>query len=329
MEILLADVNGNELENMPYADFDVDIGGSNDFELVINRQNWNGKIKKDCRVFVPGGEFGGMIGGITTSTSQDAIAYTGRTWRGMLDKKIIQPPEGEDYRAVSGELNAILGELVEPEFPGLFYAEKKSTGVSVRAYQFERYCTLLDGINKLLQSEKHRLEIMYIQGERGEPGRVKISAAPIIDYSKEIELSQDNRLDFTMEERWDGVNHLICLGKGELKERTVLHLYVQKDGSIGKTPYYTGTAEITETYEYTSGEEAELENDGKKRLQELMNRKKFQMDVAALGLRVEIGDIIGGRDYLTGLSMQKPVTGKILTWKDGEEKLEYKIEGDE
>lgn len=329
MEIILAGVKGNEIENISYADFDVDLGSSNDFELVINRKNWSENFKKNCRVFVPGGEFGGMIGGISTSTSQDAIAYTGRTWRGMLDKKAIQPPKGEDYRIISGELNAILKELIEPEFPGLFYAETDNTGIWVENYQFERYCTLLYGINKMLQSVNHRLKIMYIQGERGQPGFVKVAGVPIVDYSEEIELSQDNRLDFTMEECWNGVNHLICLGKGELKERTVLHLYVQADGSIGQTPYYTGTEEITEVYDYTSGDENELENNGRKRLSEIMNRKKFEMDVAALELDVDIGDIIGGRDYITGLSMQKPVTGKILTWKDGKEQLEYRIEGDE
>ena len=53
------------------------------------------------------------------------------------------------------------------------------------------------------------------------------------------------------------------------------------------------------------------------------------MDIAALGIEVEIGDIIGGRDYLTGIYVQKPVAGKIWTYDNGVESMEYKIEGED
>ena len=65
-------------------------------------------------------------------------------------------------------------------------------------------------------------------------------------------------MNFVANEKRNGVNHLICLGEGELKDRVVKHLYVQKDGSIGEEQYYTGIEEITETYDYNSTEAAEL-----------------------------------------------------------------------
>lgn len=43
------------------------------------------------------------------------------------------------------------------------------------------------------------------------------------------------------------------------------------------------------------------------RFRSLMGKKTFQMDVAKMGMDVEIGDIVGGRDYLTGMYMAKPV----------------------
>ena len=48
---------------------------------------------------------------------------------------------------------------------------------------------------------------------------------------------------------------------------------VQKDGSIGKTPYYTGLEENEAVYEFSSADKEKLEEDGAKRLKELQNYK--------------------------------------------------------
>lgn len=125
------------------------------------------------------------------------------------------------------------------------------------------------------------------------------------------------------------MNHLIVTGKGELQDRNVLHLYVQKDGSIGKTEYYTGLDEVAEVYENTSTETDELEETSKEKLKELMNKQTFKMDVAALGLDVEIGDIVGGRDYLTGMYMSKPVENITYSITNDIESKTYELEGEE
>ena len=127
----------------------------------------------------------------------------------------------------------------------------------------------------------------------------------------------------------DGVNHLIVAGKGELQDRNVLHLYVQEDGSIGTQQYYTGLQEIAEIYENTSTETDELWSKSAERLQELMNKKTFRMDVAKLGLDIGIGDIVGGRDYLTGLYMAKPVENIVYELTNDVESRTYKLEGED
>ena len=165
--------------------------------------------------------------------------------------------------------------------------------------------------------------------EQNEPGYLFVEAVPIVDYSNRIELSRDCRLNYTMDDKRDGVNHLIVTGKGELQDRNVLHLYVQKNGSIGKTQYYTGLQEIAEVYENTSTETDELEETSREKLQELMNKKTFKMDVAALGIDVDIGDIVGGRDYLTGLYMAKPVENITYELINDVESKTYKLEGED
>lgn len=311
------------------ADVDFSVGEDNDYEIKIRRDSWREEYTFGNVLYIPGTEYGGIIGEINTDTSLDTISILGRTWRGKLDKKIIVPPAGQDYATASGELNQILRDLIAGQFGDYFVVSQNDTEINIAGYQFERYCTLLAGITKMLKSVEHKLHIEYVQQERGQPGYVELSAVPIVDYSDEIELSQDSQLNFNFKNNRNGVNHLICLGKGELQDRQVIDLYVQKDGSIGTTQYYTGIQEVAEVYEDTSSESAELQEKGTEKLQELMNSTTFSMDVETLGIDVEIGDIIGGRDYLTGLYAKKPIKGKIYKVTGGKESLEYEIEGDD
>lgn len=329
-QLILADQNLRDIKPVMDADIDFAVGSDeNDYEIKIRRDRWDKRYVYGNALYIKGTEFGGIIGRKKINTEQDTISLYGRTWRGKLDKKVIRPPAGQDYRKVSGELNSVLNTLVTEQFDDYFVVSQADTGVTVTNYQFDRYCTLLAGITKMLKSVGHKLHIEYIQQERGQPGYVELSAVPIVDYSDTKELSQDSRLNFVFDETKNGVNHLICLGKGELQDRQVIDLYVGQNGSIGTTQYYTGIQEVAEVYENTSAETEELEEKGREKLQELMNSTAFSMDVESLGMEVEIGDIIGGRDYVTGMYAAKPIAKKIYKVSGGSVSLEYEIEGDD
>lgn len=328
--VILTNLNGNEVRFLSFNKLDVDLNDTKDFELVIPAAYWSDDLAYGSRIFIPKSEYGGIIGGVKTNTSDDSITLTGYCWRGILNKHVIEPPNGQAYKTVSGELNSILRTLIsEAGIGSLFKVSNINTGVSITNYQFDRYITLLDGIAKMLKTKGWKLDIRYIQQEKGAPGYVELSAVEIVDYSQSVELSQDQRLDFAFSEVKNGVNHLICLGKGEGVDRTVIHLYVQKDGSIGNTQYYTGIDEIAETYDFTSAESDELKEKGIEKLQEIMNRQTFEMDVETLDIDIQIGDIVGGRDYVTGLYMAKPIKNKIYTEENGDISKKYEIEGDE
>lgn len=329
-QLILADQNLRDIKPVMDADVDFAVGSDeNDYEIKIRHDRWDKRYAYGNVFYIKNTEFGGIIGRKKVNTEQDTISLYGRTWRGKLDKKVIRPPAGQDYRKVSGELNSVLNTLVTEQFNDYFVVSQADTGVSVTNYQFDRYCTLLAGITKMLKSVGYKLHIEYVQQERGQPGYVELSAVPIVDYSEQIELSQDSRLNFTFDETKNGVNHLVCLGKGELQGRQVIDLYVGQSGSIGTTQYYTGVQEVAEVYENTSAETEELEEKGREKLQELMNSTSFSMDVEALDMEVEIGDIIGGRDYTTGMYAAKPIAKKIYKVEGGKTSLEYEIEGDD
>lgn len=329
-QLILADQNLRDIKPVMDAGIDFAIGtDENDYEVKIRRDRWDERYAYGNIFYIKNTEFGGIIGRKKINTAEDTISLYGRTWRGKLDKKVIRPPAGQDYRKVSGELNSVLDMLVTERFNDYFVVSQNDTGMSVTNYQFDRYCTLLAGITKMLKSVGYKLHIEYIQQERGQPGYVELSAVPIVDYSERLELSQDSRLNFVFDEMKNGVNHLICLGKGELQDRQVIDLYVGENGSIGTMQYYTGIQEVAETYEDTSSESDELEEKGREKLQELMNSTSFSMDVESLGMEVEIGDIIGGRDYVTGMYAAKPIAKKIYKVEGGKTSLEYEIEGDD
>lgn len=310
-DVILADSDGRELGAILDSNITVDTNGEYEFSVQIARSNWYPALTFSSYVYITETEYGGIIGEVLTDTTLDYVELKGITWRGRLQYKVIEPPAGSDYKTVSGELNQVMKTLIEPEFDGLFRVSSEDTGISVKNFQFDRYCTLLEGLTKMLKSVGYRLQIRLIK-EQDEPCYILVEAVLITDYSAQIELSQDSRLNFTMDDKQNGVNHLVVTGKGEMQERNIFHLYVQKDGSIGKTQYYKGLNEISAVYENTSTETAELEKTSVEQLQKLMNKKTFQMDVAKLGIEVGIGDIVGGRDYLTGLYMSKPIENIIM-----------------
>lgn len=328
-QLILAKDTLNDIDPIMGSYIDISIGKENTFLVKVARQKWRPEMTFGNVVYIKNTEYGGIIGEVDSDTSADEISLQGYTWRGLLDKKIIQPPAGQDYKKVSGELNQVIGTLISGQFGEYFSVSQENTGVTVSNYQFDRYCTLLAGIVKMLKSVGYRLRIKYIQQEEGQPAYIELAAVPIVDLSQQIELSQDSRLNFTFKNVKNGVNHLVCLGKGELKDRQVINLYVQENGSIGTTQYYTGLQEIAATYEDTSSDSAALQEKGTEKLQDLMNHTEFSMDVASLDIDVEIGDIVGGRDYITGMYAAKPVAQKIYHVENGAESIEYELEGED
>ena len=327
-DLILAGSDGREIKSLLNVGIDIDLNGTRDFEVSIHRNAWSNEYEYGGYIFRPGTEIGGRIGRIYTDTALEVIKVCGYTWRGMMSGKVIEPPSGQDYKKVSGELHTIMKSLIEPEFDGLFVVSDQNTGITISDYQFERYTDLLSGVVKMLKSKDYRLQITYME-ESKELGYVLIEAVPIVDYSSTIELSQDSGLDFQLNDIRNGYNHMIVAGKGELADRNVIHLYAWPDGSIKKTQYYTGIDEIAYVYENTSTETAEVEEKAKEEFLKIMNRQEFGMNTSALNLDVAIGDIIGGRDYLTGTYMAKPVENIIYTTdSNGNMETEYQVEGE-
>ena len=329
LRFIMAKPTGEEQgELTDSADVDLDVGDTNDFEINIPVSEYDTeRMGYDCKIFIPGTEYGGIIGDLESNTRTEKVTLRGRTWRGMLEYKVVEPPAGQNHLILSGELNDMIRTLIGDRFSGLFSVPDVDTGIAVKSWQVDRYVTLYNALQKLVSNYDRRLQIQYVQPEGLEYGYVTVQAVPIKDYSEQLEYSQEEGIHVTVRDSRNGVNHLVCVGQGENQDRIVLHLYVQRDGSIGKTQYYTGLDEISAVYDYSSAEADKLEEDGIKRLKELQNYKKSEMTIDDADL--EIGDIVAGYDAVTNTQVIKPIIQKILKMQDGNITIDYSVKGDE
>lgn len=310
MEFTAVDISGKELgkiKNIKQAD--IEIGDTNTFELVFLMEEWLTADELPTMDYFccEGQEVGGRIKKLKVLTEKGQVKASGYTWRGNLAKRIIEPPEGEAYLIVSGEANEVLSGILDECFGGFIVASTENSGFNIASYQFVRYCTMLDGINAMLKSVGAKLCMKYVpsrtEGDEKQLGHVEVSAVAIEDYSSKIEFSKEGRIHMTATDDRTGVNHLICLGKGELTDRLVRHLYVDEANNVSTTQYYTGMDEICEVYDYSSVEsEEELISSGTKRLDERKNKRSIE--ITPDDISVGIGDIVGGKEEITGIEMQ-------------------------
>lgn len=331
VEFIVAENTDSGIEEIGYlgdiSSIDIDIGGNNDLQLKVPLKAQAAKIMRHgLFLYRTGTEYGGVINDIQSVIRSGELVCMGYTFRGLLDKKIIEPDPGQSHKVVSGDANRIIEALIKYHYPGsIFGVPEEDSKFILKDYQFNRYCTLLEGVTAMLESVGARLQIMSVSDTQGM--RALLNAVPLMDLSDEIEYSQDGRVNFTVRDYRMGVNHLICLGKGELTDRLVVHLYVDKNGEIGQKKYYTGLEDISQVYELSSEDNSEkLIAEGTKKLKELMNYKSATASVQDVDLN--LGDIIGGRDRITGILVKAPIIQKILTINSGRESISYKTKGE-
>lgn len=318
MEVMYTDVNRLPQGSLEKYSIDLELGGDNDFELQMNVKNHC--MSAGCIWYVKDEEYGGIVDNVKVDTEKSKVYYSGRSWRGVLEKKVIRPDTGKDYLVVSGDANDILALLIKHCDLVDLFAVPVTSGIQISNYQFPRYVDAYSGIVKMLSAVGAKLKIVY----NDKDSCVNISAVQIEDLSKKYEYSDDYGMKIIIEKKTGGVNHLICLGAGELAARTVIDLYVDKTGEITEKQAYFGEYEIAETYDYGNSESAtELKEKGIEHLKELKSSDSVSASFSKLD--VDIGDIVGGRNRATGIVLKEPVKQEIVKIKNGIETITYKV----
>ena len=324
-EFIIADSDKKDLCFLSDKDsLDIDIGSDNDFQFTTVLSNYNAEIHKESNIIYSlGTEYGGIFNDPEISTKDNKITLTGDTFRGMLEKKYIEPEKGEDYFTITGELNYCISQLISNAFSDtLFKVSSVNTGVCV-TFTFDRYCSLLDGIKKMLASKGHRLGIKAILVD--DDFFIELSAEPVIDYSDDIEFSQDSNIHFKIKRVTNKYNYMLALGKGELKDRQVLYFYCDEAGQVSKVNSIP-KGDNVKVYLYDNTSTEDLEADSIKKFAEINSLDEYAMTIKD-DVELEIDDIVSGRDYITGMSIAQPVTRKIIKYNNKKQSISYEIGG--
>lgn len=289
-------------------------------------------------LYIDGTEYGGIIDGIESDTGTEDVIYSGRTWHGILGSKVILPLQSGEtstdkvtirtvdatetslvnrYLIISGEAHACIQFLIDRlGLTDMFEAPGNSSGASIISYQFNRYTDAYMGIRKMLASAGLKMKLTY------KDGKMVISAVDRYDYSKDDSFDSD-LIDFKVSKKYRTVNHLICLGKGELEDRLVIHLYADAEGNISQEQTQFGMDEYTAKYDYSTIEsEEDLMQNGIDELKKLWSQDQLSMDFDESMDAYDVGDIVGAVDNVTGVSAVSTITKKIVTIRNGKVSIE-------
>ena len=315
VDLICTDAKGVPFHATSDCVFDCAWGsGENDFELTL----YDGTVLPDRgRVYIDGTEVGGIIDHMKDELTDNVstVTYSGRSWHGVLDGKVLQPDSGQDYLAVSGAVDKVLSSLVSRVDLASLFKVRSDSVKNIPKFQFERYCTAYDGIRKMLAA--NGLKLMFEESD----GTIWLYATPVVDHADTVD---SDLVDFSITKDYRRTNHMIGLGKGDLRNRLVVHYYADASGNVSTTRTFGGVDEIAAVYDYSSAEQSELDKQTKKQLQDLQGTGAVEV-TAHDGLLLDVGDKVAGRDNLTGLSVSASVLKKIVKLSDGVLSVSYEV----
>lgn len=225
MDLIYTDSKKKDIGVLNSYDVDMAYGDDeNDFCCTIERKSHC--CEEGSFIYAEDTEYGGIVDDIKVDAENDEVSYVGRSWHGILEKKIFCPEEGQDYSVYDGEANEVLQQVIEElNLSGLFEASEEDSGIEIIAYQMDRYIGGYTGIRKMLKDADAKLRA------RWKNGKVILSAEYRIDYSQDEEFDT-SQVDFTVTKKCKILNHIVCLGKGDLKEQAVIHLFTDQNGGV-------------------------------------------------------------------------------------------------
>ena len=310
MDIILAD-GGVVEQGVIYTDYSLDFDTTDtmDYKLTTTRAIYD-KLSTATYLYMPGTEYGGIIDSITHNTSDDSIIASGRSFRGLLNSKIIAPDSGQDYKVVSGNLAEILDSiLAENNLDYLYMIDPALTWITLSNYQIARYCSVLYLLNALESKTGLNLYLAW----SAKYHKVVITYRQPIDWTSKSLYVQ---ADITTTKTSHKVNHLICLGSGELKDRMRVDLYADTQGRISTIQSIVGADEYTQVYDYSNAKDVDdLTASGTEKFKELIADTPLEVEVKDGAYAV--GDIVGGYDDLMQIKTKATISNVVVNVENG------------
>jgi len=325
MMFIHADENRDEINallEIEQADIEINIeAGSayidNTWSITIPESVWEQHpIQEGHYVYIPGTEWGGMATLVVHSTESRSVTVQGPTFRGILHQKALIPPAGEGYLVITDvDANELIRQAVGGRFGSLVHVTDDVYGKTVSASW--RYQTVATGLQTVLRDADLRLNVTYDNQRKS----IVLSAGRVNDLSDQVDISQDYGVDFTSSSgNVETYNHCLALGQGELAERMVVNVYRYNGAYYTAMPSGMTEKDVrTIVLDYPNAEtESDLIKSAVDRLKAYAPESSVSIDeINLVDVEAELGDLLGVRDRLTGMSAQSAITRKILTIQAG------------
>ena len=297
-------------------DFELDLAyGSDENSFTIATRGAEAPEEGQL-IFIDATEYGGVVDESTYESgvdSTDTVICKGRTWHGILAGKRLLPDVGDSYLSVSGKISDVLTSLISRmDLGGIFTAAQDGKTIT---YTFDRFIDGYSGLKAMAKANNRKLVM------RRTATAVELSMPNVVDYANKVD---SDLLDFTMTSVHRCTNHLVCAGVGELEDRAVVHFYADENGNVSHVQSLFGLDEVTELYDYRNADAEKLEEDGKKKLEELQTSGNVSVD-AHDDIDVDVGDIISARDNLHGKFVSATVVKKIIKCQNGVMTYNYEV----
>lgn len=310
-DVIRTDERGVDAGVIGAASGDFAIGEENTWSLTVPDADAPGR---DCFVYVDGTEFGGVVDDIETTSGRAGTTVSGRTWHGMLATLVTCPPAGQAHAVLSGEANACIARILSLSGAGApFSASGEDSGLTVPSTRLPRYCDAYEAMRRVCRAAGASLSVSYSRGA------CALSAVPAGDSSR-----YSDTAGFTLR-RIRPVNHLVCLGSGEMEQRAVVHLYADAQGRVSREQSIFGAGHMADVYELSNAEdEAELVSKGTEELLSRQAADEVDMDdLPDAGYR--LGQVVTAYDEDRGVSASRTVTKMIARVRGRSVRVEYQV----
>ena len=222
MDLIYTDSSRKDLGVLQGYKLDEAFGkDENDFEITTDLLNT--RLQEDYFIYIEGTEYGGIIDSVAPDTSTNTIVYSGRTWHGILNSKVIETLTL--YGDIHDSLRAIISHI---GLTSLFEVKEGLSGIESYAFQFtgeNSYVRAYDGILKLCNWCHAKLKMKW------KDRKIILWCEMVTNYSIDEEFDT-SKLELKLKKNYNVCNHLILVSKNDDKLEYIIHLFTDYAGNI-------------------------------------------------------------------------------------------------
>lgn len=306
MDLILRDGNFQKQKVIKNPSFVCNTGlygaSKNDFELTLPE----GDILPNGSILTYGtSEFGGGISETIIDTAEKTVKYIGKSFRGQMENSVVAPFSvltltGTDYEIVS--------KLIE--LSQLDYSVNATNNTESKSITFPIGSNLLKAVDIALNSFGEKM--LLKASNDGVEITIKKIAEKSFDASQVDLVVDDNRMLPTALHAY----------KGSFQTS----VYLQPDGSIGDTRFYTGFNAYEISEEITANNLSQLKSLAVDRLNALRNTSN-DSEINIKSEDADIGDKVRISINRIGKKSIQTVCEKILNFDNSGERITFNTGG--